>query len=95
MGFFQKVKDWWTEEVPDWDLTKSRDPGRHVGPPMTTFDPLAHEAGILDTDGSYWGLRKQGDLIYLSGDDGLVQATFRADSFKDWARFGHEIATDG
>jgi len=50
------------------------------------FMPLVTEKegqtfSVMDSEGSAWTVSRSGDIVYLSGDDGLVQAQFDFETF--------------
>lgn len=50
--------------------------------PMVTTVDEDGSAKVFSGDAEEWVLSRSGDLVYLSGEDGLVQAQFRTDDFR-------------
>lgn len=56
-----------------------------------SFDPTSGVVSVLDLEGEEWVLRRSetgdGDILYLSGIDGTVQAQFSGDALRTFLKF--------
>ena len=50
--------------------------------PMVTNVDADGEIHVFDAEGSEWVITRSGELVYLSGDEGLVQIQFRIEQFR-------------